>query len=41
MLMAAGLACLFVMTWEISRDPQAVARTLLDIARSLWTMLGF
>jgi hypothetical protein len=37
-LFAAGLVCVAVIVLAIANDPEAVARSLLDLGRSVWRM---
>jgi hypothetical protein len=39
-LLGAGLACIAAIVWTIARNPQAVARSLLDVVQSLRTLVG-
>ncbi len=38
--LAAGLLCVAVIVWAISRDPQAVAQSVSDVVQALLRMIG-
>ncbi len=39
-LLLAGLLCISAIVWTIAQNPQAVARSLLDVVQSLLRMVG-
>jgi hypothetical protein len=39
MLLSVGAMIVLVLAWDVSRDPQAVARTLYDLLAACWDMV--